>query len=337
MYLKQGKEVFDLSDYSILENIDNKVYSFGFHQFKGCFLQEENDLTVPDPLFDVDKGFREIVLKSFENNQFSTGVILSGDKGTGKTVCAKLLCIESGLPVILIKDSVLQSISSDFFNFINKLPKCVIFIDEFEKNFKLSDYDEDNKKITQEMFLTTLDGFNNNSKKLFIFTVNENVSTYLINRPSRIRWFKDYSGVSNELFDIIAEKTLNNKEFKEDLENNIDLNDCNIDIIVSIIKEINIQDKKYSEFKDFFNYRTENNLWKISKLVDGQELFISFTKNVWKRNGNNLRGDFINENGQREYFETNLLQSKDNKKVVKIDDILYVLEKQEISKTIAYI
>lgn len=31
------------------------------------------------------------------------------------------------------------------------------------------------------------------------------------------------------------------------------------------------------------------------------------------------------------YFE------KDNKKVVKIDDILYVLEKQEISKTIAYI
>jgi SpoVK/Ycf46/Vps4 family AAA+-type ATPase len=59
------------------------------------------------------------------------GVLLSGPKGTGKTVEAKSICVKSNMPIILLTEAFNDCNFLEFFESI-KTPS-IIFIDEFEK------------------------------------------------------------------------------------------------------------------------------------------------------------------------------------------------------------
>ena len=358
MYLRKNGNVYNLNGHEIIDTIENRVYIFDYTK-EGCFITEEDPLKIPSPLFDVDSFFRKVVLKSFRENAMSTGVILSGEKGTGKTVCAKLLAVESGLPIILVKERVHKGVS--FFEFLDKLPECVVLFDEFEKNFKTSSTNDDSDYFTQSDFLSYLDGLSTGTKKLFLMTVNENVSTYLLNRPTRIKFFNEYKGVPEKLFNQVVETLLENKQFKKDLLDNINLSDCTIDIIVSIVKEINVQGIPYSAFKDFFNYRQEIATYKISRVVDteGNTAEVCVSEDVQEYSNGSFRTcfkdrtrlvenkDWDAEEDDEEEKMTNPvvdingkpLQVKDGKLVFKDrrSDAIYVFEKQRFVKEAAYI
>ena len=101
-YLVEHNEWSIISQFRLEEKLENKVYSFEVGAFGRMFLKEHNELSIPSPLYDVDRDFRNLVFNSFNNNQGNMGVLLSGVKGSGKTVCAKLICKEANLPIILI-------------------------------------------------------------------------------------------------------------------------------------------------------------------------------------------------------------------------------------------
>jgi replication-associated recombination protein RarA len=277
MYIVVNKEWSTIDSYRIENKLENRVYSFEIGAFGRLYLREETDFTVPTPLFDFDKKFREIVLDSYNGNYANTGVVLSGLKGTGKSVCARLLCKESNLPVIMIKNGLTSDV--DFKSFFSSIKQdFILFIDEFEKLFPISAKDGHHG---QDSFLSIMDGITCKGKILFLFTVNENINTYMLNRPSRVKFLKTYNGLTLEEFEEISKTLLQNQLFIDDLKNNVTLENMTIDVLTSIIKEVNIQNKPYSSFKSYFNYSIEVNEYLAYKVTkDGLKYLDIIRKHI---------------------------------------------------------
>lgn len=252
----------------ILERLELGNYLLKYDRF-GMFLEETTNFTLPDKLYDFGKVFRDIVLKSHAATTKNTGVLLEGYKGQGKTVDSKLLCIEAKVPVIIIDSSI--PLDYDFIGFLNQIEQeFVLFVDEFEKIFPMgvdeNMYDDEgeftgkggNEKKgyhTQNAFLTIMDGaLSNQYKKLFVFTTNEKVGDKFLNRPSRIKWHKIYQFMPKDMYNKIITDRLENKEYEEDLKMNLSISEATVDLLVTIIDQINTLDMPYSEFKGVFNH-----------------------------------------------------------------------------------
>lgn len=245
--------------------VNGQIYNLDIDPvFSKVYLSEAAPLSLPEKIYDFDKDFRQQVIKTLRHpkGNMNVGVLLEGYKGQGKSVIAKLLAIESGLPVIVINKSISTDI--DFISFLNKIKQDhVIFIDEFEKLFP-EKTDSEDKVHGQNSFLSYLDGLQAlTNKRLVIFTSNSEIGDKFINRPSRIRYYKKYNYLSKAVFDMVVDDKLINKDFKADLEDNLDITTCTVDILTSIIEEINIHELPYSQFKTFFNNKERNYTYSI--------------------------------------------------------------------------
>lgn len=265
---------------TITDELENNIYSVQKNMF-GYYLQKEEDFKFPSKIYDVEKPFRDIVLKRFTEGDKNLGVLLSGTKGQGKSLTAKLLCKESNIPVILLT----SAFEYDVFDFLRTIEQeYVLFVDEFEKLYPKGEirYDDNDNKLNtknqQNMWLPVMDGgiqFPN--KVLFIFTVNDDVSEYLINRPSRIRYNKKYDKLDKSLFNLIVEDKLENKEYVSDLEACVSLENLNIDTLISIIEDVNMLKQAPSTFMSFFNYKTDTIKLVFNVMnIDTKEVLDSF-------------------------------------------------------------
>lgn len=231
-----------------------KVYSVQLG--KSVTLAPEDELPLPKRIYDFEQDFRQQILDTLRHpsGNNNVGVLLEGYKGQGKSLTAKQLAIESGLPVVLITTAIPKDY--DFIGFLNSIKQdyCLL-IDEFEKLFPKDDHN-DLKFHPQDVFLSFLDGTSALShKRLVILTTNSEIGDKFINRPGRIRYYKKFNFMSKQVFDAIVMDKLKNKKFKKDLEDELDIPSCTIDILTSIIEEINIQNKPYSKFKHYFNHK----------------------------------------------------------------------------------
>ena len=95
------------------------------------FLEESEPFTLPPKLYGKTAHWSERILKSFRADSHHTGVLLSGTKGSGKTLLAKHIALTSGLPVIIVN----QAFCDDrFLRTLQSIEQpAVILFDEFEK------------------------------------------------------------------------------------------------------------------------------------------------------------------------------------------------------------
>lgn len=189
------------------------------------------EMNLPPTVYQTkkDKVFIDRVLKNFSSSEKNTtGVLLTGDKGTGKSVTAKILAEKAQLPIIVINPDMEEKYLEEFFKEFDQ-PVCILF-DEVDKNFS-----------TQKM-LTFLDGMHKTAKKLVIMTANDesNLSNYIKNRCSRIRYYRHYSMLEDakEYAELICEAK--GIEDKEEVVNFIikNIKYPSIDNICSFIDEI---------------------------------------------------------------------------------------------------
>lgn len=166
------------------EKLPNGTYEVKFSKFTGFFLSPHADLTVNEErVYGSSPEKVNKVLKSFSATDRNLGVILSGRKGIGKSLFARLLAakaFEYDLPLILVSQYIPGI--ADFISSIEQ--EVIVLFDEFEKTFGV----EDGRNPQDEM-LPLFDGIDG-GKKLFIITCNEvrKLSTYLINRPGRFHY-----------------------------------------------------------------------------------------------------------------------------------------------------
>lgn len=141
--------------------IKGKVYDLKYNRMEGkLYLQENGDLNMPKKLYKLkeDDDFIKRVLTYFnsENSGKTTGVLLSGTKGTGKTMLSKRIALESNLPIIIVATDFPADRLNVFFKKF-ETPVVIIF-DEIEKN----DYWWETKDL-----LGFLDGVEATAKNLY--------------------------------------------------------------------------------------------------------------------------------------------------------------------------
>lgn len=171
-------------DLVVLDNLPVQTYKVGCGQFTGFYLEKQHDLEVKEnKIYGVHEEKAAKVLNRFEKSNKNLGVILSGDKGIGKSLFARILsqkAIANGIPVILV-DQYIPGIT-DFLNDIKN--EVLVLFDEFDKTFKPKKEDD-----PQAAMLSLFDG-TSCGKKLFIVTCNRygDLNEFMINRPGRFHF-----------------------------------------------------------------------------------------------------------------------------------------------------
>lgn len=165
-----------------------QTYVVRFSQVRGFYLEKYVDIEITDDkIYGVHLSKVEKVLRTFVEFNRSLGVILSGDKGIGKSLFAKLLGIEAvnrGIPLI-VADTFIPGIAS-YLESIDQ--EVMVLFDEFDKTFGGVEA-EKGQASPQTGLLGLFDGVSG-GKKLFVITCNNtyNLSEYLINRPGRFHY-----------------------------------------------------------------------------------------------------------------------------------------------------
>lgn len=172
--------------------LPNKTFEVHFSPTTGFYLKKIDD---PEDnkgkIYGDSEKKVEGLLNAYDHANRSLGVILSGAKGIGKTLFAKLLAKharEQGLPVILVNEGFKGT--GDFIDSIHQ--GAVFLFDEFEKNFNDLDVDEQDintSSESQNSLLNLFDGLSD-QKHLYVITVNDiyKLNEYYLNRPGRFMY-----------------------------------------------------------------------------------------------------------------------------------------------------
>lgn len=277
--IKRGKNLsfYDDSAFTVLEKLENKVYTIIEGMF-GPMLFEEEDFKFPSKIYGKETAFVNHVLNYYNASDKNVSVALVGKKGQGKSLTARLLCKTSDLPVILIKDKVSKG-ALEFLATIEQ--NIVVFVDEFEKMYsKKTDEEGDVQKDAQEMWLSVLDGNTVfKGKALFIFTSNTELNQYLMDRPSRIRYLKTYDALDKEVVLEYLNDNLNDKSKIDDFMSNISLRNINLDIVSELVKEVNSCDLSIKDILNIFNY--------------DPSIIIKYNIDIFDLEGNEIHSGFL--------------------------------------------
>ena len=170
-------------DLKTYDQLPANTYLVNFSQMSGFYLEAYPNIKVTEKIYGVHESKVAKILNSFKIFDRSLGVILSGDKGIGKSICAKLLSqrsVEAGYPTLIV-NSYVPGIA-DYLTSITQ--EVVVLFDEFDKTFGSKD-----ESRPQEEMLTLFDGLSQ-GKKLFIITCNEihRLNEFLVNSPGRFHY-----------------------------------------------------------------------------------------------------------------------------------------------------
>lgn len=247
IWLKKGRQFFHYPKADQVELLAQSVYRLDDDPNYGLHLTSiSKNFKFDYKIYGKDDEFIERVLSTYmmmpENKNL--GILMTGLKGTGKTVTAKQLCNKTNLPVILINTP-----HGGYREFINEIDQeCVFLFDEFEKTF------ENNSNS----ILTLLDGtLETHGKKLFIFTTNTTyIDSNLLQRPTRIRYIKNFDNLEEEIVEQIIDDNLKSELVylkKQTIDYLFSLEIITIDIVKSVVDEINMYEESPYEFHKLFN------------------------------------------------------------------------------------
>lgn len=252
-YLKSGNtfRVSSKESLDLHETLPVGNYVIKFSPDIGFFLDQIDDFKMPAKMYgDIFKNTSRI-LNTFLCRDGGTGILLSGEKGSGKSLLAKNISVEAGkqsIPTLIIN----TPFNGDGFNsFMQSIEQpCIVLLDEYEKV-----YDKDE----QQAMLTLLDGVYP-SKKLFVLTVNDKwrVDQHMRNRPGRIYYILDYSGLDeNFIREYCQDNLKNTSEIDRIVHVTHTFDMFNFDMLKALIEEMNRYNESVVDAIKFLNVKAE--------------------------------------------------------------------------------
>lgn len=235
---------------NITETLPAGNYVVKFSDMQGFYLEQSEAFTLPEKIYGRTNTYAERILNSFRDRDRNTGVLLVGEKGSGKTLLARKVARDGGLPVLIIN----SSFTGDNFNsFLSSITQpCVVFFDEFEKIYE---------KDKQEKILTLLDG-TYQSRKLFIVTSNDKyrIDTHMRNRPGRIFYLIEFAGLDEEFIREYCQDVLK-PEYQSWTDKIVDVSalfdEFNFDMLVAMVEEVNRYGEEPKQLLTLLNAKPE--------------------------------------------------------------------------------
>lgn len=162
-----------------------------------------------------------------------------------KTVTSEVIANELNLPILLV-NKAFQKLNS----FLIDIPQDVcVLIDEYEKIFASSDHDDNEEGggfRSNSSLLSLMDGtLKTEFRKMFILTTNKMwLNDNMLNRPSRIRYIKQFSDLNNTQIMEIINDILINKDFTDSIIDFLKpLKIITVDIVKAVVNEVNMYNK----------------------------------------------------------------------------------------------
>lgn len=268
----------------LLDELPAGTYVVERHDKKGFYLNKTADMAVPEKIYGDNLKRVDRIMRTFEARKESTGVMLIGLKGSGKTMDAKLLartCISLSMPVLLVNTAYSGQQFNEFLSNIKQ--ECMVFFDEFDKTYAENngnDNNDENVNHSQAGLLTLLNG-TVQGKKLFVFTANEpkRLDDNLFHRPGRIFYTKHYASIEADVALGYIQDAL-----KDPSERNLrELQylcmfgvDCGMtmDVLSSIVEEVNrYNESPVKAYLDMFGNNSRG-----SSLYTGTGVWATLTK-----------------------------------------------------------
>jgi hypothetical protein len=254
-YMKSGntfriatKESMDLH-----EQLPAGNYVVKQDPFENFYIEQIPSFDIPARMYGDTTRNTERIISSFWSRDKSTGVMLVGEKGSGKTLLSKNICIElakQNVPTIVVNapwhgdkfNTLIQSIQQP----------CIVMFDEFEKVYNSDE---------QEELLTLLDGIYS-SKKLFMLTSNDKwrVDSHMRNRPGRIFYMIDFKGLDEAFIREYCYENLANPEPKT-VDTVVNISSVfaafNFDMLKALVEEMNRYGETPQEAMRILNVKAE--------------------------------------------------------------------------------
>jgi hypothetical protein len=256
-------------------------YVIKIDMFENLYLEHIDSFNVSGKIYGDTLKNTDRIINTFWERPSSTGVMLTGEKGSGKTLLSKKISIElakQAVPTIVINDAFTGEKFNTLLQTISQ--PCIILFDEFEKV-----YDKDE----QEAILTLLDGVYS-GKKLFILTCNDKwrVDQHMRNRPGRIFYMIDFTGLSQEFIVEYCEDNLKHKEHIDRICSLTNLfAEFNFDMLKALVEEMNRYNEAPQDAMKILNTKPEFDSgcrYDVSLIVGGKELTVTTHPEVFEGN-----------------------------------------------------
>ncbi len=287
-FLKNGtsfrvssKEAMDLH-----EQLPAGNYTVAVDMMGNFYLEQIDEFEIPSKMYGNTLRHTGRIINSFWERPQQTGVLLNGEKGSGKTLLAKNISVElakQGVPTIVINR---DWTGDGFFKLLQDIDQpCIVLFDEFEKVY-------DREK--QEEILTLLDGVFG-SKKLYLLTVNDKwrVDSHMRNRPGRIFYLIDFKGLDQAFIREYCEDNLVNKQYIDQICSLTSLfGEFNFDMLKALVEEMNRYGETPTEALEMLNAKPEYDegaKYEIKLIEGGKEISAVFP-DVWRGNPLAVKG-----------------------------------------------
>lgn len=208
-------------------------YLVEFSPMVGFYLTKFDNFTLPKKVYGNHSKDADRILSTYAARPSNTGVLLAGEKGSGKTLLTKQISVDAykhGIPTLIVNNPYG---GDDFSSFLSQITQpCILLFDEFEKVYELKD---------QRNILTLMDGvFKNN--KLFLLTCNDKskIDSHMCNRPGRLFYMMEYKGLDGAFIAEYCEDNLINKALTDSVCALGDLFFAfNFDMLQAVVEEMN--------------------------------------------------------------------------------------------------
>lgn len=296
---KQFRAFDETAQITPLDGLPKGTYTVG-QDIKGWFFTRIEDYTLGKIYGNVEKQ-AERIRHTFHSRPAGTGVLLSGEKGSGKTTLAKLLSIQlmdEDVPTIVIN----QPWCGEAFNkLIQSITQpAVIVFDEFEKVY--------HDRNDQNAMLTLLDGVYP-SKKLFILTTNDRwgISEHMRNRPGRLFYHLEYKGLEEQFVIDYCNDNLNDKKNLDGVVHLVELFEhFNFDILKAVVEEMNRYNETAKQALAMMNVKAESwsQRFEVRIFKDDKELVLDKDSSLKFLNPTEEWGVYLYEKGKPEVGDT---------------------------------
>ena len=253
-FVKNGTcfRVADERNLDIHRELPAGFYIIKQDMFENFFFELVDGFEVKGKLYGDTIKNTERIFNTFIDREASTGVLLAGEKGSGKSLLAKnisLTAFKAGMPVIIINNAWCGDKFNQLIQQIHQ--SAVLLFDEFEKV-----YDQNE----QSQILTLMDGVFP-TKKLFLITCNDRyrIDQHMRNRPGRIYYFLEFKGLTDEFIREYCEDNLHNKANIDQICKIATLfGEFNFDMLKALTEELNRYGETPQEAMRMLNAKPEN-------------------------------------------------------------------------------